>query len=349
MTRKAIPESAWKGARVLITGGLGFIGSTLAIRLVELGAEVTLADAMIPEYGGNLFNIEPIRDRVTINFGDIGDRHAMNWIVRDKDYVFHLAGQVSHVMSLTDPLPDIEYNIKGTAILMEAIRRFNPRAKVIFTGTRGQYGPATSLPVDETAPSNPKGIYELSNLTAERILQVYHEIHGIDVVLLRLTNVYGPRAQMRHAQYGVANWFIRLAIDDQTIRVFGDGSIKRDFLYVDDCVEAILMSARAEKANGEILNVGVDRPATFLQLAQLLIRVCGSGSWEFAPFTPERKAQEPGDFYSDISKIRRLVGWRPVTTLKEGLRRTVDYYRGCREQYWTTPEAAPTHKKPLAA
>jgi UDP-glucose 4-epimerase len=346
MTKKLAMSYNWNGARVLITGGLGFIGSTLAIRLVALGAEVTLADAMIPEYGGNLFNIEPVRDRVTINFGDVGDRHAMNWLVRDKDYVFHLAGQVSHVMSLTDPLPDIEYNIRGTAILMEAIRRYNPRAKVIFTGTRGQYGPATSLPVDETAPSNPKGIYELSNLTAERILQVYHEIHGIDVVLLRLTNVYGPRAQMRHAQYGVANWFVRLAIDDQTIRVFGDGSIKRDFLYVDDCVEAILMSAGSERANGEILNVGVDRPTTFLEFAKLLIRVSGSGSWEFAPFSPEREAQEPGDFYSDIRKIRRLVGWKPATSLQEGLRRTVDYYRRSRDHYWSAPDP---QRKPLAA
>ena len=143
-------------ANVLITGGLGFIGSNLAIRLVELGARVTLVDAMIPEYGGNLFNIEPIKDQVTINFGDICDRHAMNWLVRGQDYVFHLAGQVSHVMSLSDPFPDIEYNIKGTTVVMEALRQFNPAAKVVFTGTRGQYGPAVKLPVDEEAPTNPR-------------------------------------------------------------------------------------------------------------------------------------------------------------------------------------------------
>ena len=336
MSRDSLESGAWRGARVLITGGLGFIGSTLAIRLVELGADVTLVDAMIPEYGGNPFNIETIKDRVTVNYGDICDRHAMDWLIRDRDYIFHLAGQVSHMKSMTDPLPDIEYNIKGTAILMEAVRRFNPRAKVVFTGTRGEYGMATRLPVDETAPSNPKGIYELSNLTAERIIQVYHDIHGIGAVLLRLTNIYGPRAQMRHSQYGVANWFVRLAIDGQTIKVFGDGSIKRDFLYVDDCVDAILMSARAEQANGEILNVGVDQPVTFLQLAQVLVQIGGTGGWKFAPFTPERKAQEPGDFYSDISKIRRLVGWEPITSLREGLERTVAYYRAYRDHYWTT-------------
>jgi UDP-glucose 4-epimerase len=327
--------SAMKGKKALITGGLGFIGSNLALRLVELGADVTIIDAMIPEYGGNLFNVEPIKDRVRIHFGDICDPHAMNWLVRDQDYVFHLAGQVSHVMSLTNPLPDIEFNIKGTAILMEAVRRFHPRAKVVFTGTRGQYGPATKLPVDETAPSNPKGIYEISNLTAEKIIQVYHDIHGIDAVLLRLTNIYGPRAQMRHSQYGVVNWFVRLALDNRAIPIFGTGTIQRDFLYVDDCVEAILLASQAEKANGEILNVGVDRPTNFLELAKLLVEICSTGAWEFAPFSPERKAQEPGDFYSDITKIRRLVGWQPATGLKEGLQRTVDYYRAYREHYWT--------------
>lgn len=324
------------GARVLITGGLGFIGSNLAIRLVEQGAEVTIVDAMIPEYGGNLFNIEPVRDRVTINFGDICDRLAMDWLVRDKDYVFHLAGQVSHVMSLTDPFPDIEYNIKGTTVVMEAIRRHAPRAKVVFAGTRGQYGPAVQLPVSEDAPTNPKGIYEISNLTAEKIIQVYNDIHGVHSVLLRLTNIYGPRAQMKHSQYGVANWFVRLAIDGETIKLFGDGRIRRDFVYVDDCVDALLMCAACGDARGQIFNVGIDRPTNFLELVETLIEVAGSGRWAFAPFTPERKAQEPGDFYSDISKIRRVVGWSPKTSLREGLQATVNYYHAHRDQYWTT-------------
>src|SRR5947209_7651917 len=223
-------ERGWIGERVLITGGLGFIGSNLAIRLVEAGALVTLVDAMIPEYGGNLFNITPVADRVTLNFGDICDRHAMNWLVRGQHYVFHLAGQVSHVMSMTDPFPDIEHNIKGTVVLMEALRRHNPRARVLFTGTRGQYGPAVRLPVDEEAPANPKALYEISKLAAERIVRVYHETHGIAAVMLRLTNVYGPRAQMKHSQYGVVNWFVRQALDGKPIEVFGDGQIKRDFL-----------------------------------------------------------------------------------------------------------------------
>jgi len=324
----------FKGTRALVTGGMGFVGSNLVIALAQLGAHVTIVDAMIPGYGGNLFNIEPIRERVTVNFSDIRDVNVMNYLVAGQDFIFHLAGQVDHVLSLTDPYPDIDMNIKGTAVVMEACRQHNPNARVIYTGTRGQYGPVISLPVNETAPTHPRGIYEISNLAAEKIVLVYHEIHGIRSVALRLTNIYGPRAQMRHSRYGVVNWFVRLAIEEKTIPVFGDGKIKRDFLYVDDCVEALLACANAESAYGEVLNVGVDHPTDFIELADMVVKVSGSGRWEFAPFTPERKAQEPGDFYSDTSKIRFLAGWQPRTSLEEGLKYTVDYYRKFQSYYW---------------
>jgi len=333
MTGEELRER-YAGRNALITGGCGFIGSSLATALVGLGAHVTVADAMIPDYGGNLFNLEPVKKKVFVNYCDIRDPNAMNWLVRDKDFVFHLAGQVCHLTSLQDPFPDIDMNIKGTAVVMEAVRRRNPRAKLIYTGTRGQYGPSVKLPVSEDAPTNPKGIYEISNLTAEKIIQVYNDTHGIRSVMLRITNTYGPRAQMRHSRFGVANWFVRLAIDNETIRIFGDGKILRDFLYVDDCVEAILIAGVHEAAAGEIFNVGVDRPTTFLELAEALIEVAGSGRWEFAPFTPERQAQEPGDFYSDITKIRTRLGWAPRTPIREGLRRTVEYYRKNKHFYW---------------
>jgi UDP-glucose 4-epimerase len=313
---------------------MGFIGSNLAIALVNAGASVTITDAMIPGYGGNLFNVEPIRDRITINLCDVRDVHVMNYLVRGQDFVFHLAGQVDHIMSLTDPFPDIDINIKGTAVLMEACKHHNPQARVIHVGTRGQYGAAVSLPVSETAPTYPKGIYEVSRLAAEKITQVYHDIHGIRSILLRLTNVYGPRAQMQHARYGVVNWFVRLVIDNETIKVFGDGQLKRDFLFVDDCIQAMLMAAQCEAAYGEIFNVGVDQPTTFKELAEVLVRVAGSGSWEYAPFTAERAAQDPGDFYSDVSKIRRIVGWKPVTSLHDGLAHTIAYYRQHKQHYW---------------
>ena len=342
-------DAAFAGKRVLITGGLGFIGSNLAIRLAGAGARVTVVDAMIPDYGGNPFNIEPVRDRVAVNFGDICDRLAMDWLVRGQDYVFHLAGQVSHIKSMTDPFPDIEYNIKGTAVLMEALRHHNPAARVIFTGTRGQYGSTVHPPVNELAPTNPKGIYEISNLSAEKIIQVYNQVHGIPAVLLRLTNVYGPRAQMKHSHYGVANWFVRLALDGVPMRVFGTGRTMRDFLYIDDCIDALVLTALSERAVGEVFNVGVDSPTNFLELAELLVRICDGASWEYAPFTPERKAQEPGDFYSDITKIRTLVGWEPTTSLEDGMARTLAFYRTHRDKYWTpAASVAPAPMTPAA-
>lgn len=319
---------------MLITGGMGFIGSNLAIALVEAGAEVMIVDAMLPGYGANLFNIDPVRKRVQVNYSDVRDIHVMNYLVRDKDFIFHLAGQVDHILSLTDPFPDIDINIKGTAVVMEACKHYNPTARVIYTGTRGQYGPATSLPVDEEAPTHPKGIYEISRLAAEKIVQVYNDIHGIRSVMLRLTNIYGPRAQMHHSRYGVVNWFIRQVIDGDTIKIFGDGQILRDFLHIDDCVKAMLTCAASEAAYGQVFNVGVDKPISFVQLAEALVEIADTGHWEFAPFSAERKAQEPGDFYSDISKIRRTVGWEPATSLKDGLGRTIDYYRRHKAFYW---------------
>ena len=320
--------------KILITGGLGFIGSSLAQRLNGYGAMVTVMDAMIPGYGGNLFNIHPASENIRVNFSDITDENATNHLVRDSEIIFHCAGQVSHVKSLTDPFPDIDINIKGTAVLMEACRKFCPNARVVKLGTRGQYGPAVALPVPETAPSNPRGIYEISCLTAEQIMQVYHRIHGIDVVLLRLSNVYGPRAQMLHPDYGVVNWFQRLAIDNETIKVFGDGTILRDFLFIDDCIDALLSVCASEETTGEVLNIGVDQGISFLELVETIIEITGSGKWEFAEFSPERRAQEPGDFFSDITKIKRLTGWSPKTSLKEGIRQTAEYYKEYKEHYW---------------
>mgnify|MGYP005860008561 CR=1 FL=1 len=324
----------FRGMRVLVTGGLGFLGSNLAYRLVGLGAEVTLVDAMIPGYGGNLFNIAPVRDQVTVNFSDVRDAHVMNYLVQGQDYIFHLAGQVDHVLSITDPYPDIDINVRGTTVLLEALKHHNRAAKLVYVGTRGQYGKAVRLPVDENAPTNPRGVYEITRLAAEKIVQVYHDVHGIESVMLRLSNIYGERGQMRHPRYGVVNWFVRIALEDGVIQVFGDGKIKRDFLYVSDCIDALLLTAAAENAYGEILNVGVDQPTDFIELAETLIDVAQSGSWQFAPFTAERKAQEPGDFYSDITKIRTLVGWTPVVTLRDGLSKTVEYYRQYSAQYW---------------
>ena len=320
--------------RILVTGGMGFIGSSLARRLVSDGAQVTLCDAMIDGYGGNPANIAELRGRVEVDGSDVRDAAAMERLVDGRDIVFHLAAQVSHVMSLSNPYPDIDINIKGTAVVLEACRKKNPRAVIVRSGTRGQYGPAVKLPVSEDTPSDPRGIYEISQLSSEMICRTYTRIHGIRTVPLRLTNIYGPRAQMRHSQFGVVNWFVRLALEGRPIPIFGTGKILRDFLYVDDCVEALVAAAISPAAVGEILNVGHDRPSTFLEVAEILREIVPDTRIEFTEFSPERKAQEPGDFVSDITKIRRLLGWEPKTNLREGLARTVDFYRERRAEYF---------------
>ena len=323
-----------QGKNVLITGGLGFIGSTLGIRLVHDGARVAVCDAMIEGYGGNFENVRELQSDLEIHLSDVRDEAAMSRLVEGRDVVFHLAAQVSHVLSLANPYPDIDINIRGTAAVLEACRKTNPGVLVVRSGTRGQYGPAASLPVSEDAPADPRGIYEISQLSAEMICRTYTRIHGVRTIPLRLTNVYGPRGQMKHSHFGVVNWFVRLALEGKPIPVFGTGRILRDFLYVDDCVEALLAVACEPSAVGEIVNVGNDRASTFLEVAEILRELVPGTQVVFTDFTPERKAQEPGDFVSDITKIHRLTGWSPRIELREGLARTVEFYRERHADYF---------------
>jgi UDP-glucose 4-epimerase len=324
----------WNEKKILVTGGLGFIGSNLAIRLVQEGARVTLCDAMIEGYGGNRANIREVASQVAVSICDVRDESAMAELVAGQDVVFHLAAQVSHVMSLSNPYPDIDINIKGTAAVLEACRKKNPGAVVVRSGTRGQYGPAVRLPVSEEAASDPRGLYEISQLSAEMICRTYTRIHGIRTVPLRLTNVYGPRAQMRHSQFGVVNWFVRLALSGEPIPIFGTGKILRDFLYVDDCVDALLKAGGEPAAIGEIINIGSDQASTFREVAETLVEILPGTQWRFTDFTPERRAQEPGDFVSDISKARRVLSWEPSVSLRAGLERTVAFYRERRGDYF---------------
>lgn len=319
---------------ILITGGLGFIGSNLAIALVKAGAKVTILDNLTPQQGGNLFNVAPIKDHVTINYSDIRDQLAVEQVVKGKDYIFHLARQTDHILSITDPFPDIDVNIRGTAILLEACKKYNPSVRLVYAGTRGQYGKQVALPVSEDAPTNPRGIYEITNLTAEKMVGVYHEVHGIRGVALRLTNIYGPRGQMKHDHYGVVNWFIRLALEGKTIPVYGDGKLKRDFLSIDDCIDAILRVAVTPACYGEVINVGRPDASDFLTLAKTIVRFAKKGRVSLAPFSPERAAQEPGDFTSDITKIEKLTGWKPKTSLDKGVGKTIAYYKKYGKNYF---------------
>ncbi len=324
----------YENKRVLITGGLGFIGSNLAHRLVTLGAQVTLIDSMLPLYGGNFFNIHDIRDKVEVNLCDIRDRPAIDYLVRGQDYIFHLAGQVSHVDSILDPFTDVDINVNGTLAILEALRKHNPGARLIFTGTRGQYGPAIKQPVDELAPTNPKGMYAITNLAAEKMILMYNEVHNVKGVSLRITNTYGPRHQMKHNRYGVVNWFLRLALDDQAIPLMGDGKILRDYLYIEDLVEGLLTTAQFDQTFGEVFNMGRGEGISFIELAETIVELTGQGSIRFVPFSEERKALEPGDYVGDYHKIQHYTGWEAKTDLRHGLKKTIEYYRKNRDYYW---------------
>lgn len=326
--------NAFKGKKVLVTGGLGFVGSNLSIRLAELGAEVLIVDNMLPRQGGNLFNIEPVKDKVKINISDIRNPSSMNHLVLDIDYVYHIAGQVNHVDSVRNPLNDLSINVEGTLVLMEALRKHNRDARVIFTGTRGEYGSSVKLPVAEDHVINPIGIYAITNFAAERILLTYHNLHSIKSICLRVTNTYGPRHQMAHDEYGVFNWFIRKAMDNGVIPIFGDGRILRDYLYIDDLVDSLASIALCDNAYGEVYNVGSGIPTSFIDLAEKIIEIAGGGKFDYTEFTSERKALEPGDHYADITKIKKASGWQPKTSLAEGIKKTIEYYRKNKQKYW---------------
>jgi UDP-glucose 4-epimerase len=324
----------WSEQPVLITGGLGFIGSTLAHRLVALGADVTLVDAMLPLYGGNLANIQGIESQVRVNYADIRDMAAMEQLVAGRPLVFHLASQVSHVDSIQDPFPDLDINVRGTLVLLEAMRPHAPEGRVIYVGTRGQYGPNQELPVAEDAPSRPHGMYEITKQAAESCIGMYHRVHGIQAVSLRLVNTYGPRHQMKHDRYGVVNWFVRKVLSGEPIPIFGDGSLLRDLVYVDDAVGAIIAAAESETAWGNVYNVGSGVGTSFLDVAKTIVAVAGEGEIAFREFTKERLAMEPGDYVADVSKIRRDLKWEASTALEEGLGRTIEFYRQHRDRYW---------------
>ena len=329
----------FQGKRVLITGGLGFIGSNLAIRLVEQGADVLLVDSLIPDYGGNLFNIEPVRDRVRVNIADVRDANGMNYLVRDQDYLFNLAGQVSHVDSMHDPYTDLEINCRAQLSILEACRHNNPLVKVVYAGTRQLYGAPEYLPVDEKHLLRPIDVNGINKMAGEWYHILYNNVYGIRAVSLRLTNTYGPRLLMKHGRQGFVAWFIRQAIDNERIQIYGDGRQVRDLNYVDDVVEALMLAAVYDGANGSIFNLGNTPPVSLLEFTQVLLDVCrgfgvGQAGYELVPFPPEKKRIDIGDYYADYNKIQKTLGWEPKTPLKEGLQRTVAYCVEYHDHYW---------------
>ncbi len=327
-------ESYFKDRRVLITGGLGFIGSNLARRLLGLGAQVTLVDSLIPEYGGNLFNIEDIRQRAEVNISDVRDPYAMRQHVRGKDLLFNLAGQTSHLDSMREPEADLEINCKAQLSILETCRHENPAIRIVFAGTRQVYGKPDYLPVDEAHPVRPVDVNGINKAAGEMYHLLYCSTHGIPCCVLRLTNTYGPRMRVKDARQTFLGVWLRRIIEQQPIQVFGDGSQRRDFNYVDDVVEAMLLAASSDKAVGRIYNLGGAEVVSLNQLASLMIEVNGGGKQELLPFAEELKRIDIGDYYGDFRKIEAELGWRPTVSLREGLRRSLDYYRQHQKPYW---------------
>jgi UDP-glucose 4-epimerase len=321
---------AFRGKRVLITGGLGFIGSTLARELVAHDANVTLIDSLIPEYGGNRANIEGIEDRVEVHVSDVRDEHSLREHVRGRDVIFNLAGQTSHLDSMVDPYTDLEINCRAQLSILEACRHNNPDAKVVFASTRQLYGRPRYLPVNEEHPVN-----GINKAAGEWYHLVYGDVYDIPVVVLRLTNTYGPRMRVRDARQTFLGYWLRLLVQGEELVIWGDGEQRRDFNYVDDAVRAFLLAAARDEANGEIFNLGDHHHVSLRELAELVVRLNGGGAYRLEPFPDNRKAIDIGDYYSDYARIRDALGWRPTVPLEEGLERSIAFYREHGDRYWS--------------
>jgi UDP-glucose 4-epimerase len=325
-------KDSYRGRKVLVTGGLGFIGSNLCRTLADLGAQVLAVDSLLPDYGGNLFNLSGYEDKIRINIADVRG-HGMEFLVKDQEVLFNLAGQVSHIDSMVDPFTDLEINGRSQLSILEAVRKGNPELKIVFAGTRQVYGKPRYLPVDEAHLLNPTDVNGINKIAGEFYHLVYHSVYGIRASSLRLTNTYGPRQLIRHNRQGFIGWFMRQATLGEEIQLFGDGQQKRDFNHVEDVVDAFLRAGAMDAADGQVFNLGDEAPVSLLDLAKLLIEVSGRGSYRLVPFPPERKRIDIGDFYADTTKIRRALGWAPQVALPTGLQGTLAFYQAHQARY----------------
>lgn len=329
-----IPDNAFRNTAVLITGGCGFIGSNLARRLVGLGAKVTVVDSLIPQYGGNLANLEDLRANLELNISDVRDPHAMAYLIQGKDFLFNLAGQTSHLDSMSDPHTDLAINAASQLSILEAARLHNPGIHIVFASTRQVYGKPQYLPVDEKHPVVPVDVNGINKVAGEWYHILYNNVHGIPCSALRLTNTYGPGMRVKDARQTFLGIWVRQLIEGQPIKVFGDGLQLRDFNYVEDAVEAFLLAATTPAAQGKVMNLGSDEVINLRDLAEKVVGLAGEGTWQTVPFPADRKAIDIGDYYSDFSLATRILGWKPRVSLEEGLSQTLDYYRRRWPRYW---------------
>jgi UDP-glucose 4-epimerase len=332
--RQELYREHFSGKNVLVTGGLGFIGSNLARALVPLGANVLLVDSLVPDYGGNLFNIDEIREDVRVNIADVRDENGMRYLVGGQDYLFNLAGQVSHIDSMEDPMTDLEINCRSQLSILEACRRKNPAIRIVYASTRQIYGKPEQLPATEEHPIRPTDVNGINKASGEMYHQIYSRVYGLRATSLRLTNTYGPRQLVKHNRQGFCGWFIRRVVLGEEILLFGDGGQMRDFNYVDDVVDAMLLAAISDEAEGEVFNLGARPPSSLKDFVELLYEVSETErNYRLVPFPEERRRIDIGDFYTDYTKIENTIGWKPTVSLREGTARTIAFYREHVDRY----------------
>lgn len=320
-------KNYYKNKNILITGGLGFLGSSLANRLVEYGANITLIDNLNPLYGGNIFNVKEISDKIKVIINDVRNVEIIAPLVETADIIFHLAAQVSYIDSLRMPYEDLDLNAKATLNILEACRKLNPKAKIVFSSSRMVYGKVKQPLVTETCATNPLSLYGIHKLTSEKYLQMYYKDFGIPITILRLTNPYGPRQQIKHSKYSLVGWFTRQAIEGKTIKIFGEGVQLRDYIFVDDIINAMLKCAEASNAVGEVINVGSGVSTRFCDMVSAVINCVKNGKMEFVPWPDNYEKIETGDISIDISKLGTITYWKPEFSLEEGINETYKYYQ----------------------
>jgi len=327
-----VMKENFEGASVLITGGLGFIGSNLARRLDRLGANITIVDSLIPDYGGNLYNIEGLRDRIQVNVSDVRDTHSLRHLVQGKDYLFNLAGQTSHLDSMVNPMPDLEINCQAQISILETCRAGNPKIKIVFASTRQIYGRPLQLPVAETHPLNPVDVNGINKMAGEQYHLLYNNVYGIPATALRLTNTIGPRMRIKDARQTFVGLWVRQLLEGKPISVWG-GKQLRDFTDVEDAVDAFLLAAGSPETNGQVYNLGGSDVIDLAGVAKLMVEINGSGEYEEREFPADRRAIDIGDYYADFSKIRNALGWKPKRTLRETIQATLNYFRDALPHY----------------
>lgn len=322
------------GKKILITGGLGMIGSTIAHKMIDYGAEVTILDSLIQPYGGNFFNVETVKNKLKINISDIRDKESLKILVSDVDIIFNLAAQVSHNDSLENPFLDADINYIGHLNVLEAVRNYNRKAKILYSGSRLQFGRILENPVNENHPLQPLTPYALNKTAAENLYLYYKQVYDIPVVIFRIANPYGPRCQMKHSKYAIINWFIRNAMEDKEIKIFGNGDQLRDYIFVDDLADAFILASIEEKASGEIFNIGSGVGTRFGEMVESIVKIVGKGKINKVPWPSEYLNVETGDYITDITKIKKVLGWSARYNLEEGIERTVEYYSKYKKYYW---------------